>query len=193
MRNALLCIVLVSLLFIAGCWESLVLVGSGAAGGLTAAKIVQQQKDLAQANIDLMEQQLADQDTAIAAETDEAKKIELQKERDNTSQVLDDLKASKIAWESIEAGMGTDWGKPTAVITFISTLAMLILEERQRRKKNDAEADAQVNRTAVVELVAGGEGFKKAANKEAVETFKIAQGAAQKSQVTRELVAVIKA
>lgn len=185
--------VMLMLLMTGGCWESVALVVGGAAGGMTTQRIIQQQKEVAQANIDAMEQELLDIEEKIIAETDEAKKAELQETRDNIKTVLLDLETQKAAIIELERGLGTDWGKPAAVVGTISSILLAWFADRERRKKNDAKADAQENQTAVVELVAGGEAFKKKATPEAVTVFKAAHKEAQKSQVTKEMVAVIKA
>lgn len=172
------------LLLCGGCWESLALVGGGAAGGMTLQRIIQQQKEANAADIEMMEQQLADQDAAIAAEPDEAKKAELQKARDNTMTVLLDLKSYRDRLNDAELARKTDWGKPTAVITFISTLLMGLLADRERRKKNKTA-------TAFTEVVLGGEKFKKGTDNTVV-AFKAAMGEVQ-SPETKKMVAVIKA
>lgn len=183
-KIVLLCVMLV---FVGGC-ESAALVGSGLAGGMTLQRIIQQQQAANQENIDLMEQQKLELEAQIAAETDEAKKAELQKAFDNTETVLLDLKTQKEALKVAAAGAGTDWKNPQAVIQFLALLATGYYADRERRKKNKTN-------TALAEVVAGGQAFKKAVKEEAdiLAKFKEAQNEAQKSPETKKMIAVIKA
>lgn len=180
-------LVLISMMLIScgGCWESLALVGGGAAGGMTAARIIQQQKEANQANIDLMEQQKTDLEVELAAATDEAEKKRIQEQLDNTKTVLADLRTQKIALDGLDLGVKTDWSDPQAVIPTIAAILMMVLADRERRRKNKAK-------TALVEVVEGGEEFKASADMANVKTFKTAMSDKQSSE-TKKMVAVIKA
>lgn len=175
-----------------GCWESAVLISSGAAGALTATEIVRQQKEVAQANIDLMEQDLLDIEEKIAVEKDEAKKAELQKTRDNIKTVLLDLETQKAVITEFEKSLGTDWGKPVAVVGTISSIILAYLADRERRKKNKTT-------TALTEVVVGGQEFKRTLKESSTAvtdaTMKIFKDAMDNKQSaeTKKTIAIIKA
>lgn len=192
MKKMIVCMMVLCLLVAGGCLESLALIGGGAAGGMTAARIIQQQKEANQANIDLMEQQEADEEAELAAATDEAEKKKIQERLDNTRTVLADLRAQKIVLDGLDLGTKTDWSDPQAVIPTITAILMMVLAERERRRKNKAKSEAKENKTALVEVVAGGQMFKKTADATAITAFKKAQTEAQKTTKTKELVAILR-
>lgn len=175
----------VMLLFlVGGCWESFALIGGGAAGGMTVSRIIQQQKEANQANIDLMEQQKTDLEAELAEATDEAEKERIQEQLDNTNTVLADLRVQKITLEGLEAGLKTDWSDPQAVIPVVTTILMAVLAERERRRKKKAT-------TALTEVVAGGQQFKNTSDSEVVKDFKKAMNDKQSAD-TKKMVAVIR-
>jgi len=201
MKKWIVCMVL--LVMVAGCWESLALVAGGAAGGLTTARVIQQQKEANQANIDLMEQQEAEDEAELAAETDLVKRKEIQERLDNTRTVLADLRVQKVVLDGLEMGSKTKWDDPQSVIPTIAAIFMMVLAERERRKKKKATeekklAEEQEERTynAFSEVVDGGQEFKRIAKDEnsadSVATFKKAMDDKQ-SPETKKMVAVIKA
>lgn len=195
MKKVIVMCMLVSLLFVGGCLETLALVWSGAVGGMTAQSVLQQQEDALEANIVVMKQQKVALEAELAEAADEAERKRILERIDNTDTVLEELRITKEAVAKVKEGLGVDWKDPKVVIPFASSLVLLIFEELQRRRKKEAEEEAEENYTALTEVVKGGQEFKRVikanGGKGSAEEFGAAMGDAQ-SPETKRLVAVIK-
>lgn len=185
------CIVMCFVLLIsAGCLESFALIGGGAAGGMTLMRVLDQQQKVIRDDIAMMEAQLEQEKAEFAEVTDEIEKEKLRQQIENTETVLADLKDADEAISRAKEGLNVNWQDPQSVIPFAGAALMTIFGIWQRREKRK-------NQTALAEVVAGGQEFKKLAKENgvsdpALKAFGIAMNDKQ-SPETKKLVAVIKA
>lgn len=194
MKKSIVLLCMLMILLCGSCLETAGLIAGGAAGGMTAARIIQQQKENIQANIDLMEQQKIDLEAELAAATDDVEKERIQKQLDITNKVLADLEVSKVVVLRLEEGSKVDWQEPKSIIPFGASVLMTILWLLKRRKEKETAEDNASLETALTEVVKGGQKFKKAVESDGgiVKTFKVAMNDEQSAE-TKEMVAVIKA
>jgi len=171
------------LLPVGGCLETAALIGGGAAGGITWERLITQAQEDVQENIELLESQNVELEKKLETTTDEAEREKIRAEIKANLKVLDELGLAKLSLEEANKGLGVDWKNPEAAVIFV--LGALTTYMQWRKKQQTTKA--------LTEVVEGGELFKKAAAPEAVEVFKKSQTEAQKSNETKELVAVLKA
>jgi hypothetical protein len=181
--------IIVSVLFLllttGGCWESLALIGGGAAGGMTITRVLDQQQQVIQEDISLMEAQKAELEKKLAETTDEVERAKIQEQLKNTETVLDDLKTADEAIAMAKEGLNVNWQDPQSIIPYAATVLMTVFGIMQRRKRRTTE-------TALAEVVAGGQAFKKTADADTLKEFKEAQKLAQKSPDTKKMVAILR-
>lgn len=188
MKKMIVCMMMLLCLLVAGgCLESLALIGSGAAGGMTLTRILDQQQKVIREDIEMMEAQKADLEQQLAEATEEVEKEKIRQQIKNTETVLMDLKDADEAISRAKEGLGVNWQDPQSVIPFAGAVLMTAFGIWQRRKKKQTQ-------TALAEVVNGGQIFKRTAkdNTAALAAFKEAQTEAQKTTKTKELVAVLR-
>ena len=175
-------VVLVLLLLpIGGCWEELALVGGGAVGGLSWERFITQAQEDVEENIQLLEDDNERLKAELTSTTDEAKRAELQAKIKNNLKMLDDLGVAKLSLQRAREGLGVDWQNPEAATIFILGAVTTFLQYRKKKQLG----------TALSEVVAGGQSFKKSGAHD-LANFKAAHNNAQ-SLDTKKIVATMKA
>jgi len=189
----------VMLLLLSGCFESLALVGAGAAGGITVDHLLRQAQEDVQEDIQILEQQNAEYEQQLEQTADEAEKEIIREKIKANQDLLEKLIITELTLQGGREGLKVDWESPEAVTLFATTVLGLLMAYLQWKKKQKALVEKAESDTALEEVVVGGESFKEALKgspaKEAVVVsamFKESHGDKQ-SALTKEKVAVIKA
>ena len=199
MKQARIIVMCAMMLLLSGCYESLALVAAGAAGGLTLDHLLgQAEADVAE-NIELLEQQNADYEKQLEQAADEAEKEKIRARIKTNMETLDHLKITELALQGGRKGLKVDFKNPEAVAGFATTALTLFIAYRQWKKKQKALAEKTESDMAFVEVIEGGEDFKrelKAVDKatsgeEILAVFKKAHGKKQGLE-TKKKVAVAK-
>ena len=199
MKKSLLTVVMLAILLlpVSGC-EELLLFGGGAAGGLTMDRLLSQAQEDVEENITLLENLNKDLQTKLEQTVDDAERNLIREDIEANLKVIDNLVASKLAIEGTRAGLKTDWSNPQSLTLFGTTALGLLAAYLQRKKKNEAMADAKTKGIALKEIVVGGQQFKSGIAEAAggdgkivMAAFKKAQDGAQSTE-TKKLVAVMR-
>lgn len=183
---------LVVLVPMTGC-ETMGLIGAGAGAGITLDRILQQAAVDVNENIDYLEAQNIELEQQLAeAETDAEKEI-IRAQIQANLKWLDQLKILQLSLQGGRQGIRVKWDDPQSVMLFISGgIIPGILAYLQWRKKQEAANEKNKLNTALEEVVEGGQEFKRNAEPEILDEFKVAHKNKQSAE-TKQLVAMIKA